>query len=270
MTILVTGGAGLVGRAVCGGLAALGCRVRSVDLSSGATAGVDERVVDLRLPEAILPHLEGVEAIVHLANHSHQWRADPQTILAENAAINANVFQAAVEAGIRSVIFSSSVQVVSGMPLDDRASGAAAWPAYPLSGDSPPRPGNAYAASKVMGEELLRYYAVVHQVAAVALRLPYIATGRNGWERQAARMSQTNWPYEGFAWLWAADLAPLIACLLAAPMPGYRCLLPSAPPPADIPEVKAALDQFPNHRARMDELAGWRPTPYASSPDEVS
>ncbi|MBC8010449.1 MAG: NAD(P)-dependent oxidoreductase [Burkholderiales bacterium] len=273
MTILVTGGTGLVGRTICGGLAARGHHVRCVDRTLRPQPGVESRVADLRVREAIYPHLAGVEAVVHLANHSNQWRADAQTLLAENTALNTHVFQAAVEAGVRSVIFSSSIQVVSGLPLDDRASRdpsrPVAPPAYPLSGDSSPRPGNAYAASKVLGEQLLRYHAEIHGLAATALRLPFIVRDRRGLAAQAVRMVGDTWAHEGFAWLWAGDLPGLIDALLRHPSPGYRCLLPSAPPMEAIPEVRAALAL---HRAARVaplppiDLDRWAPTPLENLP----
>ncbi len=272
MTILVTGGTGLAGRAICGGLAARGHRVRCADRVLRPQEGVEARVADLRVREAVYPLLDGVEAVVHLANHANQYHADAQTILAENAALNAHVFQAAVEHGARSLIFSSSVQATSGMPLDRRAeeAGATPPPVYPVSGDSPARPGNAYGASKEAGEAQLRYHARVHGVAATALRLPCIVRGRRGLERQAAGMCRHTWPHEGFAWLWTGDLPGLVEAVLATDRPGYRCLLPSAPPMTEFAEVRAAMAAHPEAAVAPGAWAGlgdWRPTPLAGLPD---
>lgn len=272
MKILVTGGAGLVGRAICGGLAARGHAVRCVDRSLRPQPGVDGRVADLRVREAIYPHLESVDAVVHLANHANQYRTDAQTVLAENAALNAHVFQAAVECGVRHLIFSSSVQVVSGLPLDPGAEEGNHPPVQALTGHDDPRPGNAYAASKVMGEELLRYHSRVHGLACTTLRLPFILRGRRGLERQATNMSGDTWPHEGFAWLWVGDLAALVAAVLATSRPGYRCLLPSAPPMDAIAAVAAARAAHPGAGVTADAWAGldgWRPTPLEDLPPDA-
>lgn len=272
MTILVTGGAGMVGGAICAGLAARGHRVRGVDRAPGGMEGVDMRVAELLHAGALKEHLDGVEAVVHLANHANQWQADARTILAENATLNANVFQAALEAGVRHLVFGSSVQVVSGVPVakgrgeENRAANRAERrPEYPLSGDSEARPGNAYAVSKAAGEQMLRYYGEGHGVAATTLRLPYIVRKRPGLDRQALAMAKDCWGHEGYAWLWAGDLAGLVERVLATSAPGYRCFLPSAPVMEGIPELDAILAGDREARvAPMDAgfCGEWRATRY--------
>lgn len=270
MTILVTGGTGLVGRAICGGLVERGHHVRCADRMFKPQDGVEAVVVDLRIREAAYALLADVDAVVHLANHANQWRTDAQTLVAENTAVNVNVFQAAAECGVGAVIFASSVQVASGVPLDTRAGrDQPEQPVYPLFGDSPARPGNAYAVSKVLGETLLRYHAETHGLAATTLRLPFIVRGRHGLERQAAHMARDTWPHEGFSWLWAGDLGGLVHALLVEARPGYRCLLPSAPPMLDLPEVRAAANRWPEARVAepgVDFPPGWRPTPLVDLP----
>ncbi|MCU0791406.1 MAG: NAD(P)-dependent oxidoreductase [Opitutaceae bacterium] len=267
MKLLVTGGAGKAGRVLCAGLVAAGHGVVCVDRGLRRQPGVDGRVADLRVREAIYPHLDGVDAVVHLANHAMAFGTDAQTLVAENTAMNVHVFQAAAEAGVRRVIFGSSVQAASGAPL---AKGAvpAPLPVYPLGGDSAPLPANAYALSKVMGETMLRHYAERHAWDAVALRLPYLVEGVRGLARQAAGMCADTWPREGFSWLWTGDLAGLVLALLDGPAgeARYRCLLPSAPPMEAFPEVRAALAAHPVARVARCYIPGWSPTPLESLP----
>lgn len=271
MKFLVTGGAGRAGGVLCAGLVAAGHEVVCVDRSLRRAPGVDGRVADLRVREAVYAHLEGVGAVVHLANHANQWRADPQVLLAENTAMNAHVFHAAMEAGVRHVVFGSSVQTVSGAPQGAGAS-APPLPVYPLTGDSAPSPANPYALSKVMGETMLRHYGERHGLDAVALRLPFLVHQPRGLERQAAHMCSDTWPREGFSWLWMGDLAGLVLALLTGPAArspgegGYRCLLPSAPPMEALPEVRAALARHPAARVGPCDVAGWSPTPFEALP----
>ena len=275
MKILVTGGAGRAGGVLCAGLAAAGHEVVCVDRSLRRAPGVDGRVADLRVREAIYAHLDGVDTVVHLANHANQWRADPQVLVAENTAMNVHVFQAAAEAGVRRVIFGSSVQTISGAPLGAGAS-APPLPVYPLSGDSPPLPANPYGLSKVMGETMLRHYGERHGLDAVALRLPFLVHQPRGLARQAAHMCADTWPREGFSWLWMDDLAGLVLALATGPEArppggaGYRCLLPSAPPMEALSEVREALARHPEARVAPCAVAGWSPTPLEALPGALS
>lgn len=76
-SVLVTGGAGFIGRAVCGALLAQGARVRVLDAlidqvhggrgRPAALADVDFRHGDVRDADAVRSALAGVDSIVHLA-----------------------------------------------------------------------------------------------------------------------------------------------------------------------------------------------------------
>ena len=70
--ILVIGGEGFIGRALCGALAHGGYRVLSAarSVASGAPAGVAQVSCDARSPEGIAPLLENCDLVIHLASAS--------------------------------------------------------------------------------------------------------------------------------------------------------------------------------------------------------
>ncbi|MEA2348116.1 MAG: hypothetical protein QOG62_1903, partial [Thermoleophilaceae bacterium] len=67
-TILITGGAGTLGRATTEVLLARGDRVRILDLVAGEPRdGVEWLIGDLRRPEDVARAVEATDAIVHAA-----------------------------------------------------------------------------------------------------------------------------------------------------------------------------------------------------------
>jgi UDP-glucose 4-epimerase len=164
MRILVTGAAGTLGRALLprlrdGGHDAIGFDVRSDQ--PGMVAG------DVRDPRAVRAAMDGVGVVVHtaawhgihLANHSEREFLDL------NVGGTFNVWQAAVDARVRGVVFSSTMGVYGEMrrpPADDRI--AVLDEAMPL------QPGDVYGWSKVVGEELCRYHLRRDGIPSIALR----------------------------------------------------------------------------------------------------
>ncbi len=71
-----------------------------------------------------------------------------------------NVFVAAKAAGVRRVIYASSIHAVSGYPADVQ-----------VKTTEPVNPGDIYGVSKCFGEALARYMAEKEGVSAIALRI---------------------------------------------------------------------------------------------------
>ena len=110
MRVLVTGAGGFIGRTLCALLSARGMEVRTA--------------------------LQGCEAVVHLAAAAHA--RVPASVLEEvNVGLTARLARDAAAAGARRFVFMSSAKVFG-----------EASPGRPLDEADPPRPGDAYAASK--------------------------------------------------------------------------------------------------------------------------
>ena len=101
----------------------------------------------------------GVDTIIHMAGDpgpSSLW----QSLLETNIIGTYNIFAAAKTAGVRRVIYASSIHAVSGYPPDVQ-----------VKTSEPVNPGDIYGVSKCFGEALCRYMAEKEGVSAIALRI---------------------------------------------------------------------------------------------------
>ena len=166
-TVLITGGAGTLGRALAPQLQALGWRVRIGDVRRPEIPDAELIDLDLRKPDAVRTAVDGVDAIVHAAAwHGMHLRDHPPRDFWElNVDGTYNLLEAAVEAGVQRVVLSSTMGVYgsSARPDDD-------GPAVRVHEGLPLRPGDIYGHSKVIGERLLDFFGRAHGIRGVALR----------------------------------------------------------------------------------------------------
>ncbi len=115
MEILVTGGNGFLGRNLISALQERGDRVRVLALPMEDTAWLEERDVevfrgDIRSPEILTVPMRGVEGVYHLAAMIGTWRA-MEEYYAVNVTGTENVCRAALNAGVRRIVYISSAMV---------------------------------------------------------------------------------------------------------------------------------------------------------------
>jgi len=165
--VLVTGGAGYIGSVVADQLLARGYDVVVLDdLSTGHRAAVPaaatfvEGGIGDRAAATALFARHPVEAIVHMAAVAlvEESVANPEKYRAINVAASQVLLDAAVAAGVRRFVFSSSCTVY-GYPA-----------AVPIVEDAPKAPVSPYGESKLAFERVLGAYAARHGVASVSLR----------------------------------------------------------------------------------------------------
>ncbi len=170
MRVAVTGGLGRIGAAVLADLAAAGHEVRCVDTAPARGRGADYRRADLRELWQALDAIDGAQAVVHLAGvgvpdtRTAHRRLAEQATFAANVTAAYNVFQAAVAAGARRVVWATS-ETVLGPPFR-----LAPPSALPLDDESPVVPETSYAVSKAVGEDLARHVARQTGISVVGLR----------------------------------------------------------------------------------------------------
>jgi nucleoside-diphosphate-sugar epimerase len=230
MKILVTGAAGRLGSVVCRTLAKRGHEVLASDQKYGAELGVPQHLADLRDPLSSYGLLEGQDALVHLGNIPNLAAGiSPQVVLSDNTTINVNVFRAAVDVGIRRIVFASSIQAMVRLEEGTAFEPPYGLPYFPLDGDAPADPGyNLYGLSKELGERLLRVLSArFPDLACTALRFPFLAG-----EQYAARIRQPLLasslnPQEGFTHLLFSDAAEVTALAVERLGPGYHQYLPA-------------------------------------------
>jgi UDP-glucose 4-epimerase len=166
-TVLVTGGAGYIGSVVVDQLLARACRVVVLDdLSTGHRAAVADgaelvaaNIGDRAAVEALLAR-RPVDAIVHLAAFAlvAESVAQPEKYRANNVTAARVLLDAALAAGVRRFVFSSSCAVY-GHPART-----------PIDEDVPQAPVNPYGETKRDFERVLGEYATRHGLASVSLR----------------------------------------------------------------------------------------------------
>jgi UDP-glucose 4-epimerase len=167
MTVLVTGGAGYIGSHTVLALRDAGETVVVLDdLSTGFRSAVpaDIRLVvgdvgdAALLTRTIADH--GIGEIVHFAAKLlvPESVADPLGYYLANTVKSRALFAAAVSAGVKRIVFSSTAAVY-GMPAEN-----------PVSEDAPTEPISPYGSSKLMSEWMLRDTAAAHGIRYVALR----------------------------------------------------------------------------------------------------
>jgi UDP-glucose 4-epimerase len=166
MNVLVTGGAGYIGSHTVRELLARGHRVVVLDLdridSDGPLAGATSVVGDVSDTPLVadLLHDESIEGVIHFAGRKFvaESMRDPGRYFRVNTAGSLSVLEAMVTAGTPFIVFSSSCTVY-GTP-----------DANPTTESMPLRPENPYGASKMMVEQMLRWYGDIRGVRSMSLR----------------------------------------------------------------------------------------------------
>lgn len=187
------------------------------------------RNLDLLDAREVRKIMRSIDSVVHLANAQgwSQKRLSLGTI--ENMRLHINVFEAAIRAKVRRLIFASSVHVFNAVTSD-----AGVWPAYrvpylPLDGRVPPCPVNPYGMSKQFCETALDEISSRTGMATVALRLPLVATRA----KLKAIERGTFKPYNGavntgFAYLSLDDTVSLICAILDSSIRGHCVYFPAS------------------------------------------
>jgi len=165
--IFVTGGAGYIGSICVEQMLNEGFEVSVFDnLSEGHKKALDPRARffqgDLADRTVIQHALDEVkpEAVMHFAANAlvGESMKNPSKYFRNNVSSGINLLDAVVESGVKKFVFSSTCATF-GIP--DR---------MPLDESLPQKPINPYGESKLMFEQVLRWYGEIHGLTCVALR----------------------------------------------------------------------------------------------------
>ncbi|MGI8505494.1 MAG: UDP-glucose 4-epimerase GalE [Solirubrobacteraceae bacterium] len=168
MKLLVTGGAGYVGSIVARQLLAAGHDVVVLDnLERGHRDAVPDEarliVADLRDRDAVRRALrrgDGFEGVLHFAALAlvSESVSHPERYYRTNVGGTLNLLEAMIGASVSRLVFSSTCAVY-GQPDE-----------VPIAEDAPPRPANAYGASKLAVDHMIGDVCLAHGLGAVSLR----------------------------------------------------------------------------------------------------
>jgi dihydroflavonol-4-reductase len=162
-TVLVTGVSGFVGAAVARAFARHGYRVRGLARASSIATNLRDfpgEIVagDMRDQPSIARALSGVTALAHVAADYRLWAPDPEEIVRNNREGTRTVMAAALAAGVRRIVYTSSVATL------------APDPAGPADENRPLAEADAigaYKRSKVAAERLVEDMVATEGLPAV-------------------------------------------------------------------------------------------------------
>jgi UDP-glucose-4-epimerase GalE len=166
MKILVTGGAGYIGSHTAKALARAGHEPVVFDnFSTGHEWAVQWGPLiklDLADISAIRKALNdhAIDAVVHFAAYTYVGESmrDPGKYFQNNVVNSLNLLRAMNEAGVQNIVFSSSCAIY-GMPEF-----------LPITEEHSTNPASPYGESKLMVEQMLRWFGEIHDFKWIALR----------------------------------------------------------------------------------------------------
>lgn len=171
MRVLITGGAGHVGTPITKRFVARGWDVRVIGVDATCDLkGVKYSQTDILDYEALHDHVEGCDAIVHLAAIPSTVSHPNHALFEINVAGTYNVFEAAERAGVKRIAQASSINALGGYwGCDDRQ-----FAYFPLDEAHPLHTTDAYSFSKQLVEQIAAYYWRRAGISSVSFRLPAV------------------------------------------------------------------------------------------------
>ncbi len=172
--ILVTGMSGLIG-----GLVGRKFAETNVVTALGRSLvdGFPTTIADIgNGVEDILPALEGVDTVVHMA--ASRGDVPAETHIKANVTGVYNLFEACRISSVRRIVAASTGAVVAGYENDDPFNSLVHDSKYEmptprplLTVDAPIRPRNMYSVSKMFTENLGRMYSEQHDISIICIRI---------------------------------------------------------------------------------------------------
>lgn len=156
MKVLVTGATGFIGSHVARILVEAGLEVRVLARRGHSTLTIADRELetvwgDIRDLESVREAVRGCQGIFHVAAAYAFWARDPRLFYATNVEGARNVFQAALEVGVRRVVHTSTAATVGSPPRGELATEATEPKAGELRG--------SYRCTKYLAEQEARAFA---------------------------------------------------------------------------------------------------------------
>ncbi|HOF90157.1 MAG TPA: NAD(P)-dependent oxidoreductase [Armatimonadota bacterium] len=208
MRVLLTGAAGYAGRGIAAILSAAH-HVRSLDIREApmAAESVIGSIADLDVCRAALMEMDAA-VLCHMAPNPTGY-ATPVQAIDVNVKGTANLYHCAVEQGLTRIVLISSTGVLP------KAPGATAVP-----GDGPYNFHHSlYVLTKIMQEDIARFYHETHGVSTVILRPGWIVYDEDFTTKYGAKMERYD-----TGLIDPRDIGAAAAGALALPAPGLEAI----------------------------------------------
>lgn len=256
--IFVTGANGFIGSALCRFLAAQGAKVTALMRRPPAQA-LPEGVEAMLLPsyDALEPrHLQGHEAVIHLAGHAHAAHMNPAQrgrAFAEDVRLARLAAGCAATAGAKRFVFVSTIKVLG------EQSGA-----LPFDHRSIPAPADAYARARLAGEQAVREVAEAAGMEWIVVR-PVLVVGEGARGNLDALLRWISagrpLPFAGMnnrrSLIGLEDLCELLACCAVHPDAAGRTFIASGDETVSTTDICVALAEGLGVRPRLFRVPRW-------------
>jgi nucleoside-diphosphate-sugar epimerase len=199
MPVLVTGISGRIGKHIFPAFQEA-YDLRTLDRSP-TELDPDVIISDLQDLNVLKEAMQGVEVVLHLAATSDE-APFVENLVPNNVVGVYNVFQAAHEAGVRRMVFASTVQTVGMYPRD-----------HTIEITDPVRPITLYGATKVLGEVMGRWYHDTKGMEFVGIRI--------GWFHPYDSPALRDNDGARSIWFSPRDAVRLFRCAIEKPEVGY-------------------------------------------------
>jgi UDP-glucose 4-epimerase len=258
--VLVTGGAGRLGRHVCRRLASKR-KVTSLDLAAPENdpflAGANCIVGDITDYARLKEQFAGVDAVVHLAAIPNPRTAPADVTFNTNVNGAYAVMQAAEDTGVKRIVVASSDSVfgLSYNPPD--------WPPkyLPVDEDHPVRPTEFYSLSKYVTETIAQSFAARGRMEVLVIRPVHIVFPPEYPELEERGADVENYHF----WTFVApeDVAQGFDLALDADYQGYEVFtISGADGLNERPTLELARERWGDIEIRRPEV--YEQNPYAS------
>ncbi len=239
MRIAVTGGSGKAGRAAVRDLVEHGHRVSNVDLVADPDPVCRYRRVDLDDLGQAYEALAGHDAVVHLAAIPRPGLLTEQATFRTNTIGTFNVFSAACALGLGRVVWASS-ETVLGLPFDDTV------PYFPVDETQPTVPKSSYALSKVVSEEMARYFTARSGIPFVGLRFSNVWTDGDYASRVTVQDDARARSWNAWGYVDARDVGQACRLAVEADTSGAEVFIVAAADTVmERPSAELAAEVFP-------------------------
>jgi uronate dehydrogenase len=158
---------------------------------------------DLQDKEVLKQAMQGVDVVVHLAATSDE-APFLEKLVPNNVVGLHNTFDAAREAGVRRIVYASTVQTIEFYGRE--------FP-RPVEPNDYPRPWTTYAATKLFGEAVGRWYHEAHGIEFVAVRIGAFQPYDSEWLRTSQGLREM--------WLSPKDCRGILHAAIEKPGIGY-------------------------------------------------